>query len=164
MDDAVVVGVVEGAGDLAKNADAFVDRELALAGEPRAQRLTLDVRHREIRNAPGVAGVQQRNDVRVLETRGEGDLALESLDGHAGRHLRREHLDDHAPAERCLLGHEDPGHPSPAQLTLDRVCAAQGRLQTLAHRTRLTAAAFPWRTPCRPRHATRRSSGDPFPA
>jgi hypothetical protein len=42
MDHALAVRVLEGGGDLARDADRGVDRELSLAGEPLPQRLARD--------------------------------------------------------------------------------------------------------------------------
>jgi porphobilinogen deaminase len=66
--------------------------------------------------------------------------AVETLDAscytplgvHARREVRCEHFDDHAPAERSLLGHEDARHPPAPELALERVTRAQRGLQLMA--------------------------------
>ena len=72
--------------------------------------------------------------MRMLQPRGELDLALEPLDRHARRELRRQQLDDDLSSERELRGHEDPRHPAAAELPLDGVGRAQRRLEVLAER------------------------------
>ena len=56
--------------------------------------------------------------MRVLERRGELDLAAEAVDVEARAELGREHLDHDLPAERGFLGQEDAAHPPTAKLAL----------------------------------------------
>ena len=88
MDDAVAVRVVERAGDRGGDADRFVDRELLLAIEPRAQRLAFDERHHVEEQPVGLARVEQRQQVRVLEVGRDLDLGEESLDAEDRAELR----------------------------------------------------------------------------
>src|SRR5690606_40416748 len=59
------------------------------------------------------------------------DLALEPVHVHRGRHLGREDLDDHLPADPHLLGEEDVAHPAAAELALDAVLVAEVALEAL---------------------------------
>ena len=68
----------------------------------------------------------------MLQLGGEADLALEPLDVHPGRHLGREHLHHHLPAEPHFLGEEDPAHPAAAQLLIDAVSVTEGGLEAVA--------------------------------
>ena len=54
----------------------------------RAQRLAFDERHRVVRQAAHLARGEHRHDVRMLESGGELDLALEALDVDAGAEFR----------------------------------------------------------------------------
>jgi hypothetical protein len=67
----------------------------------------------------------------MLELRGEVDLAAESLDADLGGQLGRQHLDDHFTAETPFFGHEHARHTA-AELVLERVVTAKGRLESLA--------------------------------
>ena len=69
------------------------DRELPLAVEPVAQRLALDERHHIEQQAVGLARVEQRQDVRVLQVRGDLDLREEALGAEHGGELGVQHLD-----------------------------------------------------------------------
>ncbi len=69
--------------------------------------------------------------MRMLQRRGELDLAAEALGVHSGGEFGWEHLHDDPPAERLLLGHEHVAHPSPAELPLDAVGIAEGALETV---------------------------------
>ena len=106
MHDAVVVRIRQRTGDLAQDADRVAHRQFAMALQPDAQRLALHERHREIRQTVRLARRMQWHDVRMLQPRGEQDLALEPFQRHLRRGLRRQHLDHDRAAERDLLGHE----------------------------------------------------------
>ena len=69
--------------------------------------------------------------MRLLQRRGELDLAGESRRRERVGELRRQHLHDDFPAEGFVVGHEDAGHSARAQLLLDRVVAAPERLLEL---------------------------------
>ena len=69
--------------------------------------------------------------MRVLETGGEPDLALEALDVHRGAGLGRQHLDHDLAAEPDLFGEEDATHPAAAQLPQDAVGVPEGGLEAL---------------------------------
>ncbi len=93
VDDALRVGVVERLGDVAQNRHRLGDRQLA-AHEPRPQRLAFDERHREVRQTVHLARGQQRDDVRMLEPRGDQDLAPEAVEVDAVAEFGGENLDD----------------------------------------------------------------------
>ena len=88
VDDAVAMGVVEGAGDFLREADGILDRELLFAGEPIAEGLALDEGHDVEELAVGAAAVEQGQDVGVLEIGGELDLLEEALGADDGRRVR----------------------------------------------------------------------------
>ena len=70
MDDALRVGVTR--GQLATSFVSrmrVVDRKLLLAGQAVAERLALDERHDVVEEAVGLAGVDQPEDVRMLQAR-----------------------------------------------------------------------------------------------
>ena len=76
------------------------------------------------------AGGEELHDVGMLQPRRELDLALEPVAVDAGRHLGRQHLDDHAAAERGLFRQEDAAHAAAAELALDTVCGTDSRLES----------------------------------
>ena len=80
VDNAVSVRVVEGGEHGESDSERVVDRELLLAVEPRAQRLTLDVWHHIVQQPVGGAGVEEREEVRVLQVGRNADLTQEALD------------------------------------------------------------------------------------
>jgi hypothetical protein len=70
--------------------------------------------------------------VRVLELRGQQDLALEAFVRHLRRGLGRQQLDHDLAAQPGLLGDEHTRNPAPAEFALRGLAAAQGRLELVA--------------------------------
>ena len=129
VDDAVAVRVVERGGDLAGDPDRVVDRELLLPVEPVAQRLALDERHDVEEEAVGLARVEQREDVRVLEVGGELDLGQEPLGADHGGELGTQHLERDLAVVPQVLGEVHRRHAAGADLALDAVAVGEGGLE-----------------------------------
>src|SRR5687767_11749585 len=108
MYDAALVRVRERREHVAKNFYNIAYRELTLAGDSGAQRFAFDERHRVVRQPVRAACSQHRDDVRVLQLRGELNLPLESLQTDGGGELGRQKLDDDSTIESRVVGHEDP--------------------------------------------------------
>jgi hypothetical protein len=125
VDHAVPVGVVERRGHLARDADGLVHRKLLLAVQPVAERLALDVRHDVEQERVGLARVEQRQDVRVLEIGGELDLGQEALGADDGRELGAQHLHRDPAVVAEVLGEVHRGHAARADLVLEAVMAGQ---------------------------------------
>ena len=144
VDDALAVGVVEGAGHLARNPHRIGDRQLLLAGQPVAKRLPLDVRHDVVEEAVGRPAVVQRQDVRVLQVGRGRNLGDEPLGADDGGQLGAQHLDGHLALVLEVLGQVHRGHAAGPELALDAVAVGKGRGEAFdgaAHR--LTVP--PWR-------------------
>ncbi len=126
--DAVLVRVRERARDVAQDAHRLGDRQRP-AAQPRAQALALDERHRVVGQPVEVAGREHRDDVRLLERRGDADLALEPRRGHRRGELGREHLHDDLAAEAVLVGDEHARHAAAAELALERIAPGERLLK-----------------------------------
>ena len=111
--------------DLDENAHCILHGELAALLEPVAQRLAAHVRHHVPEQIVVRPRREYRHDVRMLQLRGDLDLLLEARGAHLARELWRQHLDDDLAIERPLHGHEQPAHPSAAQLALEQICVAE---------------------------------------
>jgi hypothetical protein len=129
VDDAVLVGVVEGAGGLAGDLDGVVHRELPLSPEALTERLALHERHGEPELAGGLARVVDGEDVGMLEPGREADLALEPVGTERSGELGQEHLERYRPVVLDVVGEKDRGHPAAPQLTLEDVAIAKGSSQ-----------------------------------
>ena len=133
VDDAVPVGVVERAGDLTGDPERVVDRELALAPEPVAERLALDERHGEPELAAGLTGVENGQDVGMLEPGGELDLALEALGAERGGELGEEDLEGDRAVVAEVVREIDGGHAAAAELALEGVAVGEGVAHAIRH-------------------------------
>lgn len=74
--------------------------QLARAFDARAERFTVDEGHRVVRQAIRFPRRKQRDDVGMLQPRGERDLAAESLEDQTADEIRCENLGDDKSAER----------------------------------------------------------------
>ncbi len=131
VDHAITVGIVERVGHFTGDPHRFVDAELGLAVEFVAERLALDVGHDVVEKAVGGAGVEQRQDVRVLEVGGGLDLDHEPLGPEHGGQLGLQDLEGHLAIVLQVLGQVDGGHAALPQLPLDPVAVGQGGLQAV---------------------------------
>src|SRR5439155_21589927 len=86
----------------------------------------VEVLHRDVVGAFGLAAVVDRDDVRVREAGGVLRLAAEALDELlVVRVPVVQDLDRDPPAELLVLGEVDVGHPARAQLANDSVPAVE---------------------------------------
>lgn len=129
VDDAVAVGVVEGVGHLGGDAHRFLDAQLGFPVELPAQRLAVEERHDVIQEAPLAPGVEEREDVRVLELRGGRDLPEEAFRPQQCREFGAEHLDRDPAVMPEVRGEEDRRHATGADRAVDLVAIAKGGLQ-----------------------------------
>jgi len=133
VDHPVPVGVVEGQRRLARDLQRILQRELPLPCEPVAERFPLDVWHREpqqsCRRLPRVV---HRQDVRMLELRGELDLPPETLSPQRHGKVWMQHLQGDPPAVLAFLGEKHGGHPAASKLALQDVARPKHRLQLVA--------------------------------
>src|SRR5436190_3422256 len=122
MDDAMAVRVVQGAGDRRRYAERFSYRQLLLAVEALAKRFPLDVRHDiEERPVRRLTGVEQGQQIRVLQVRRDSDLGEEALDAHHRRELGVENLERHQAIVLEIAREVDGGHAARADLAFDGV-------------------------------------------
>ena len=126
VDDALAMGVIERARDLRRDAHRVGDRQLLLPRDPLPQRLAVHERHDVEEQAIGVAGVMQRQDVRMLQVGGGLDLLEEPVGAHQGGEVRVQHLDRDLAIVLEVVGQIDRGHPAGTQLALDAVAAGEG--------------------------------------
>ena len=116
------MGGVERVGDLVADVDRPGRLERRLRVDEVAQRAALDVPHHEVELPVALAGVVDRDDVRVLERRRELGLREEA---HAEplvvRDLGREELDRHRALQAWVVRAVDDPHPATADELLDTV-------------------------------------------
>ena len=132
VDHALRVRERERVGDLDQEPDGLVHRELALAGQAVAEALAVHVGHHVIEEALGLARIEQRQDVRMLEPGGDADLAREAVRAEGRGELGAEHLDGDLAVVLQVVGQVDGGHAALAELALDPVGGAEGTLKLVA--------------------------------
>ena len=123
------MGIREGAGNVGQDVGRSRHRQLALAGQPGPERLARDERHGVVEMAGGLAGGEQRNDVRMVQRGRDVDLEAEAVGAHPAGQLGGENFDHDLAPERLLGRHEHARHTAAAELALDGVGAAEGGFQ-----------------------------------
>src|SRR5262245_27044966 len=87
MDDALPVRVVERGGHLPREVERLIDAELFVTTEPVAQRFAAHERQDVIGKSACHPGVDEREDVRVMELRADPYLVQEPVDTEQGGEL-----------------------------------------------------------------------------
>ncbi len=127
--DVETVRVAERVRHLARDLNGILDRELALTRQPLAQGFLLDVGHDVVEKTVCFAGVDEAQDVGVVESGQDSDLAQEALRTHALRQIRMQDFQRDLAGVLHVEGEVDRSHPAAADLRLDLVPAGKGGLQ-----------------------------------
>ncbi len=125
VDHVAAVRVAQRIGHLACDPERVADRELAFPGEAVPQGLALDVGHDVVDQPIGLVRIVQRQDVRVVETSGDLNLAQESGRSHIGGQLGAEHFHGYRALVLEVVGQEDSRHPALPQFPLDLVAGGK---------------------------------------
>ncbi len=125
MNDAEAVGVLQGQRDLLGDADRRVEREAPLTDQQAAERAAGHVRHHVVEESIGFAGIEQRQDVRVIELRRDPNLVQEAIRAERHGQLRTQHLDGDLTPMLEVTREIDGGHAAATQFALDSVAASE---------------------------------------
>ena len=113
-------------------------RQRALTPEQRAHVAAGHVPHRDEQHATRLAGLEHRDDVRVIHRRGRLRFPQEPLtELRIGRQRRRQDLQRHQPAQPLIPGPEHHRHPALADLLLQEI---PGQPRARGHPGRQTAS------------------------
>jgi hypothetical protein len=123
MYDAVVVRIGQRLREVAQDLHGLVERH-GTRLNARAQGIPRHERH-GVEGEPITrdAGIEDRDDVRLLQRRRQPNLAREPLGAQADGALWREHLDDDIAIEGGVVREEHACHATARQFTLERVAA-----------------------------------------
>ena len=118
-------------GHFACDGDRVGHRQLLLAIQPIAQRLAFDVRHGEPQPAVHGPGVEDTEDVWMLQPRGELDLLLEAIGAEARGNLVVQHLERDGPVVSEVVREVDDGEAAASELALEAVPIGECRFENL---------------------------------
>ena len=120
VDEPTLVCLVERSRDLGDDRRGARRIERAFARDELAQVLAVHVAHRQIQGALVLAGLVDRDDVRVVERGGDPRLALEaSAETWVLGQLGRDELERDVAVELLLVGEVDDAHAATADQPLD---------------------------------------------
>ncbi len=137
VDHAVPVRVVERVGHLARDAHGLVHAELRFAVQLVANRLAFDEGHDVEQERVRRAGVEERQDVRMLQRCRGLDLDHEPLGSEHRGEFGLQDLDRDLAVVLQVLGEVDRGHSARTEFALDAIAVGEGRRQAgceLGHR------------------------------
>ncbi len=126
MDHALRVRILQRITHLARDPQRVLDRELLVTLQSIAQRLALDEGHHVKHDACHLTGVEQRQDVRMLQIGRGANLAQEPLGAEDGGEFRLEDLERHAPVVAHVVREIDRRHPAGPELALDAIAVGEG--------------------------------------
>ena len=130
--DAVAVGEAEGGGDVGGDLRGAVGMHPAVVPQDLGQGVTLHVLHDDEVRAVGLAPVEHRHDVGVLQVGGRLGLAAEALDESCvGGQRREQHLDRHRPVEHLVACQVDLGHAAAPEPPVQLVAPVENDLPLL---------------------------------
>ena len=129
--DSIGVRICQRIDDIAQDASDVRHRQLVLSRQARTERLAGDVWHGVVEQPVRRRRGEHGDDVRVLETGRQVDLALEAVGAETGRKIGGKDLDDNPPIERGVMHEEHTRHASAAELALDAERWAKAYLEPL---------------------------------
>ena len=94
--------------------------------EAPAERCALHIGHHIEQKPIGLPRLEQRQDVRRLQLRGDVDLAQEAFGADGLRELRAKHLDRDKATMLDVAREVDGGHAAVAEFAVDGVAAGEG--------------------------------------
>ena len=134
MDDPGLVGMIECVGDLAGDAKGLFDRKRPFALESSPEGLARHVGHHVVDEPVGLPRVVEREDVRMLQPRGDTDLVEEPLGSDRGRDLGPQHLERHVATVLDVPREKYEGHPTFTDGPDVGVAFGQGQAEALEYR------------------------------
>ncbi len=133
VDDAVRMGVAQGAQHLGGDPHGPVERKRALARHPLPKGLALHVGHGIPQPTRRFARVVHGENVRMLQAGGDPDLLEESLRSERGGELGAQDLERDGPIVPEIVGEVDHGHAAAAELALDALPVGKSATQAVRH-------------------------------
>jgi hypothetical protein len=127
MDDALGVRVVQRISNLPSDCNGVFNRQLCFAGQSRSQGLARHQRHDVIQLAFRLAAVEQRENVRMLQSRGGPNLTQEPFDAEGLAQARMQHLDRHVTIVPDIVCEIHGRHATRTDLALNAIAVGECR-------------------------------------
>ena len=121
MDDVVAMRVVERVRDFARQPDRVLERQTALAREPRPERLALDEGHREEQPPVHLARIVERQDVWMGQSGRQADLAKEAFAAEGTGELEAKDLERDVPVVAKIARAIHDGHAAFTEHLLEAI-------------------------------------------
>ena len=131
MHHALAMRVIERTCDFAGDAYRVGDGQLPFTLQSRAQRFAGDQRHHVVQQAVGLAAVEQREDVRMLQARCGADLAQESFATKCHAEVGVQHLDGDITIVFEIVREVHGGHPAGAEFADHAIAVGDGGGETV---------------------------------
>jgi hypothetical protein len=127
--DTVGVRVLQSTQHLDRNAASVVEGQLLLSEQTLAEGFPLHVRHGVPKLADCIPGVENWEEVGVLESGGYADFVKETFWSKGSGQFRAEHFERDRSVMAQVVCEVDRGHAAPAEFTLDSVAVSEGGSQ-----------------------------------
>jgi hypothetical protein len=125
MNYTLFVGITQCIRNFAKNLRRFLNWKLTSFCQSCPEIFSGDERHRVIEERAFGSSSKKRNDVRMLESRSELNLAPEPVDVNSGCEVRWKNLYDDLAIELGLGCNEDARHSRATELAVDSICGPE---------------------------------------
>ncbi len=135
MDHARRMGMGQGIGDVPQQPDGFRNGQRAIPDESLSKRLAGHIRHHVVEQPVDFTRVDQCQDVRVREARGNPDLNEEACGANPCGDSGLQDLENHFPVVLCLVATKHCGHATCTQSLFNHIppreCLTEATLQVL---------------------------------
>ena len=130
VDDPSLVRVTQCLGNFESNRNRIVNRELPLPLQSSGECFPLDVRHHVIQNAVRLTRVDEHQDVRMLQLRGELNLPQKAAASKRCSDLVTHDLDRDFAVVLQVMRQVNHGHATLAEKVLDGIVAGESGPQS----------------------------------
>ena len=133
VDHVLAVCIIECTRHFARDADGVGDRQLPFTFQARAQRFAGDQRHHVVQQPVGLAAVEQRQNVRMLQAGGGADLGEKSFAAERRAQVGMQHFDRDITIVLEVVREIHGGHAAGAELAGDSVAVDEGDHEAIGH-------------------------------
>jgi hypothetical protein len=127
------MSVVERTGDGPGNAACLLHRNAPFTIEEIAERLAYDEGHYIIEKAVCLAGIEKRENVRMVEPRSEANLTKEAVRAERRGQIGMEYLYGNVPSVAKIFSEIDRSHAATSDLANDPVFLVERLRQLVLH-------------------------------